>query len=523
MVTDQEILNSKILIIDDEAANIKLLEKTLNQEGFCNIQSVQDSRKALDAYKKFDPHLVLLDLRMPYLDGFQIMELLNNINQDSYIPIMVLTAEDESHIRLRALNSGALDFLSKPFDYSEVIVRIKNILKVRLHALGQQARSASEEEKLARDFARGTHNVDIDVIQSLCRANRVRFKQEGDNLIRVSHYAFLLGKEIGLKEQHCKDLRYASATYDIGKIGIPQSILKREDNLNPEEMKLLKTHTTLGAELLSGSDTALMNMARKIALEHHENWDGTGYPNGLKGEQICLEARIVAICDVFEMMTSNRPNRPKLSAEASVSLLEKKSGLQFDPNLIRGFKKILPSILGIQKEYPEQDNTHPLKIKEDYKLDSGAIQDLKSALPAILAPPGTKNVLVVDDIITMRSAYKMVCRQIGFNYENIFEASNGHMALKLLGKNSIDLLITDLHMPGMSGLDLIDEIRSLSKLKLLPIIVVSEENRKDMIMSVLQKGANQYLLKPFSSYQLEEKINQTLFSLSKTQPARSSH
>jgi putative two-component system response regulator len=515
MVTEQKIFNSRILIIDDEPANIRLLKKTLEQEGFCDIQSVQDSRKALDAYKEYNPHLVLLDLRMPNLDGFRIMEQLHQTSQNSYIPIMVLTAEDESHIRLRALNSGAIDFLSKPFDYSEVIIRIKNILKVRLLTIEQQTRPKGEPEKIAREISRKTHNVDIDIIQSLCRANRVRFKQEGDNLIRVSHYALLLGKEIGLKEKHCKDLRYASSTYDIGKIGIPQSILKKENNLNSEELELFKTHTTLGAELLSGSDTELMKMARRIALEHHENWDGRGYPNGLKGEAICLEARIVSICDVFEGMTSNGPNNPKQSVEETVSYIEKNSGRYFDPKLVSGFKKVVPSILGIQKEYPDQEGICSFESEENYKFDSGIIPKLKSALPTILASQKEKNVLVVDDLTTMRAAYKMVCRQVGFSYENIHEASGGQMALKLLNKKPVDLLVTDLYMPNMSGLDLIREVRALPNFKTLPIIVVSEENRKEIILNVLQKGANQYLLKPFNSYQLEEKINQILFALNK--------
>ncbi|MFT4580183.1 MAG: putative two-component system response regulator [Nitrospinales bacterium] len=513
MLVEEEILKSKILIVDDEPANIKLLEKALDQEGFTNVRSVQDSRKVLGIFKEFNPHLVLLDLRMPHLDGFQVMEQLSEIEQKSYAPIMVLTAEDESHIRLRALNSGAVDFLSKPFDYSEVILRIKNTLKMRLLINAQQTNKTGVEEDLVREFSRKSHNVDIDVIQSLCRANETHSRQSGDNFIRVSHYAFLLGKDMGFTDQQCNDLKFASSTYDIGKIGVPIPLLNKTTKLTQEELELIKTHTNLGADLLSGSDTKIMKMARKIALEHHEKWDGSGYPMGLKGEEICLEARIVAICEVFDAMTSKRPYRPKFSNEESISFIEENAGIHFDPQLIPNFKNIFSKILKSKEELTDENKTNPLFIENKYKFKPDVIPRLKATLPKIFTPHYDQVILLVDDSKAMRSAIKSVVKKLGFKFENILEASSGSIALKKLEQNQVFLVITDLYMPHMSGLELVSKIREYPKFKNLPIIIVSEENREKIIREIVQVGANQYLLKPFNGYQLEEKINQALFSL----------
>ncbi len=513
MPAESPILASRILIVDDEPANIKLLEKTLKSAGFSNIKSERNSKKFSAVYKEFQPDLLLLDLRMPAPDGFQIMEEISGYEEQDRAPIMVLTAESESHIRLRALNQGALDFLSKPFDYSEVILRVKNILTLKQRFFGQQKSREESNENIARETSRKTHDVDLDIIQSLCRANRIRFKDTSDNYLRVCHYAYLLGKKIGLDEKHCKQIKIASSTYDIGKIGVPQSILTKSGKLTPDEWEIMMTHTTLGAELLSGSDTPLMKMAQTIALEHHENWDGSGYPKGIKGEAIQLEARIISICDAFDSMTSERVYRPRMSFEEAVTLIKIKSGVQFDPRLVAAFEQEVPRFTQIKNECRGDNDNDDASLKLDYVFDSSSIKKLKETLPILLDSHDDDKLLIVDDVQTMRSAYKMIARQLGFAYENIIEASSGLMALKKMDAHEFDLVITDLYMPVMTGLEMIQKIRKNLKYEKLPIIVVSEENRKEEIIKIINSGASQYLLKPFNGYQLEQKINQALFAM----------
>ena len=509
MVNEAKILSSRILIVDDEAPNILLLKKTLANAGFVNVHAERNSKKFTKAFDQFKPDLLLLDLRMPEPDGFQIMKEILEYPQDRQIPIMVLTAESESHIRLRALNEGAIDFLSKPFDYSEVILRVKNILKFTCKTVESANNEKEKKQYMARKLSRKSHDVELDVLQGLCRANRVHFKENRDNFLRVSHFAYLIAKNIGLSAERCNQIKLASSTYDIGKIGVPRPIFDKPGPLTPVEWKAVRTHPVLGAELLSGLDTPLMRMAQSIALEHHENWDGTGYPEGLRGESIQLEARIVCICDAFDAMTSPRPYRPRLSAEEALAKIKESSGAMFDPQLVGAFEKEFPKISQINHEDCNDPEIDP-QSESDYVFDDRIIPKLKKTVPLLLKSHENDKLLIVDDIQTMRSAYRMIARQLGFANENIVEAASGTQALKKLEGRNFDLVITDLYMPYMTGLELIQNVRANPEFVSLPIIVVSEEDRRDVILNIIQCGASQYLLKPFTGYQMEEKINQAM-------------
>ncbi|QPJ64816.1 MAG: response regulator [Candidatus Nitrohelix vancouverensis] len=516
MTANFDIYNSKILIIDDEISNIRLLEKTLESAGFNNYKSEQKSKKFTEVYHSFHPDLLLLDLRMPAPDGFQIMQEIN-ANEDIVPPvIMVLTAEDESVIRMKALSEGANDFLSKPFDYTEVILRIKNILKLKNRLLSARHQKEEILNKKARELARKSHDPDIDLIQCLSRANRVFSKGDVDNYIRVSHYSHLLAKKIGLSEQRAQNIKLASSTYDIGMIAVPLPILNKKEELSLEEWEIMKSHTTIGADLLSGSDSLLMKMARQIALQHHEKWNGKGYPHGMKREEISLEARIVSIADQFDSMTRSQDGNAGASISEGLAFLKKRSSIDFDPSLVASFLEMAPNLKQIKEKYKDNEELKGFPPQNDFVFKKESIQKIKTALPVMLKNKDEDKLLLVDDIPTMRSAYRKVARQLGYSSSNIIEASSGPMALRILKSDDIHLMITDLYMPQMSGLELVTTIRETPKYKNIPVIVVSEENRKDMIMEIIRSGASQYLLKPFTSYQLEEKINQVLFSLQKT-------
>ncbi|MBC8288151.1 MAG: response regulator [Nitrospinae bacterium] len=364
-----DFLKAKILIVDDEQANILLLEDVLENEGYTNFTSTQDPRKALDMYKEIRPDLVMLDLNMPHLDGFQVMEQLKEVEKDSYAPILILTAQSDRNIRLSALAAGGRDFIEKPFDITEVTHRISNMLEIRL--LHNQVRDQNlilEEKVNVR-----THELEItrqEAVLRLGRAAEYRDNETGMHVIRMSRLSEKLAREIGLTDQECQLILQASPMHDVGKIGVPDEILLKPGKLNEKEWKIMKMHPEIGAEILSGSHSTLMQMAETIALTHQERWDGSGYPHGLKGEEIPLVGRIVAIGDVFDALTSKRYYKEAFSIDKSMQILEEGSGKDFEPRLIDAFKQVLPEMIRIVKELPDTEPAHILKVYRQASAES---------------------------------------------------------------------------------------------------------------------------------------------------------
>jgi putative two-component system response regulator len=366
-----DFLKAKILVVDDEQANIALLEDVLENEGYANFKSTADSRKALDLYKEFHPDLVLLDLNMPYLDGFQVMEQLKEVEKDSYAPILVLTAQSDRNTRLRALAAGARDYIEKPFDITEVTQRISNMLEIRL--LHNQVRDQNPilEEKV-RARTRELEETRQEAILRLGRAAEYRDNETGMHVIRMSRLSAKLAKKIGLSDDECQLILQASPMHDVGKIGIPDEILLKPGKLNKDEWAIMKKHPEIGAEILSGSHSAVMKMAESIALTHQERWDGSGYPNNLKGEEIPLAGRIVAICDVFDALTSKRYYKEAFSIEKSMEIIEQSSGKDFESRLVEAFKKALPEMIRIVKELPDDEPADVLKVYRKNRTKNAA-------------------------------------------------------------------------------------------------------------------------------------------------------
>ena len=361
-----DFLKAKILIVDDEQANVSLLEDILENEGYSNFESTQDSRKALDMYKKSRPDLVLLDLNMPHMDGFQVMEQLREVEKGSYAPILILTAQSDRNIRLNALAAGARDFIEKPFDITEVIHRISNMLEIRL--LHNQVRD--QNQILEKKVSERTHELEEtrqEAILRLGRAAEYRDNETGMHVIRMSRLSHKLAEEIGMPEQECQLILQASPMHDVGKIGVPDEILLKPGKLDDKEWEIMKKHPEIGAEILSGSHSSVMQMAETIALTHQERWDGSGYPHGLKGEEIPLAGRVVAICDVFDALTSKRYYKEAFSVEKSMQIIEEGKGKDFEPQLVDAFKRALPKMISIVKELPDTEPAHILKV---YRKDN---------------------------------------------------------------------------------------------------------------------------------------------------------
>ena len=359
MPSEQEIGAARILIIDDSQANLDLLEGIVTNAGYTSVITLSDPREAGNIYQAFQPHVVLLDLSMPYLDGFEIMELLQEIEKDAYIPVMVITAFQDKKTRKKALDWGAQDFLSKPFDNLEVLTRIRNMIRIRL--LHNQTRNQNIilEEKVKMRTAE-LEKTRLEIIHRLGQAAEYRDTETGAHIIRISRMCIVMGELTGMTEKEVDLLVNASPMHDVGKIGVPDSVLLNPGRLTAQEWQSMTQHTVIGGKLLEGLEDDLMVLARGIALTHHEKWDGTGYPSGLKKENIPFCGRIAGLVDVFDALTSRRPYKEPYPAEKALEIISTGRGSHFDPNLVDLFF---------------QNRDHFIKIKEEFSDDGDAARE----------------------------------------------------------------------------------------------------------------------------------------------------
>ncbi|MDD2851794.1 MAG: response regulator [Desulfuromonadaceae bacterium] len=352
MITIESREKSRILIVDDEPANLRLLEKMFKAEGFCNLVLISDPRKVQEAYCAEPTDLILLDINMPHLDGYHVMAQLQELGDPLLPPILVLTAQTGRDFLMRALNSGARDFLSKPFNRYELLARVRNLLDAHLALRFTFDQKGALEEMVRKRTAEVTQSR-LEIVQRLGRAAEHRDNETGRHILRMSNSAALLARQVGWNEDRCDLMLYASPMHDLGKIGISDTILLKPARLTDEERAIMETHTTIGADILSGSNDELLETARIIALTHHEKWDGSGYPRKLSGEAIPLEGRIAAIVDVFDALTSVRPYKKAWPVAEAVEDIRQHSGTHFDPELVEHFLKILPGVLLIGERFSE--------------------------------------------------------------------------------------------------------------------------------------------------------------------------
>ena len=353
-IEESEAHQSAIMLVDDEAANIKLLERTLRSDGYSNLYSTTDPRTVLDLFQKHKFDLIILDLNMPFMDGFEVMRQLQSLDRDGIPPILVLTAQHDHEYLVHALQIGASDYVTKPFSIEELLVRVRNLIQVQLYHAFIRERNQHLEE-LVHERTRELYDTRLQIVRRLGRAAEYRDNETGMHIIRMSKMAMILAESSGMSSRDCELILNASPMHDIGKIGIPDYILLKPGKLNPAEWEIMKTHTTIGAEILSGDDSELLSMSRIIALSHHEKWDGSGYPEGLKGEQIPLVGRIVALSDVFDALASPRPYKNGWTLEATMKYIDDNRGKHFEPRLVDLFKERIDDILAIRKKYSDPD------------------------------------------------------------------------------------------------------------------------------------------------------------------------
>jgi len=370
----------KILTVDDQPKNIELLEAYLAPEGY-DIITAANGEEALVKLSIDDIDIILLDVMMPVMDGFEVTRRIRDDEKNRLLPIILVTALRETEDRIKGIDAGCDDFISKPIDRMELLARVRSLLKIKAYndlmnnyrkELETEVASRTEELKQALDRLQESS---LETIYRLSMASEYKDEDTGAHIKRMSLYSAAVARKMNLDEDTVRLILYSSPMHDLGKIGIPDLILLKPAKLDPMEWKIMMQHTNIGAEILKGSEAEFIRLGEKIAQSHHEKWDGSGYPNGLKGTEIPVASRITAIADVFDALTSRRPYKEPFSVEKSISIIMEGRGSHFDPDVLDAFIAIKDEILSIKTEF-EDDKDMAFDVSElkalvqQYNLDN---------------------------------------------------------------------------------------------------------------------------------------------------------
>jgi putative two-component system response regulator len=317
-----------LLAVDDEPLNLQVLRQILQQD--YQLLFARDGEKALSLAQSERPDLILLDIMMPGLTGLETCKRLKQNPDTQHIPVIFVTALAEDSDETEGFAVGCVDYISKPVSPPIVLARVKAQLSL-----------------VSAEMLRETR---LQIIQRLGRAAEYKDNETGLHVIRMSHYAREIALAAGMSWADAEELFNAAPMHDVGKMGIPDAILQKPGRLTPDEWEIMKQHARIGAEIIGEDKSSLLQTARRIALSHHEKWDGSGYPQGLVGEAIPVEARIVALADVFDALTSKRPYKEPWTVEATMDYIVAHSGKQFDPELVKALENALPKMIGIRAQ-----------------------------------------------------------------------------------------------------------------------------------------------------------------------------
>ncbi len=333
-----------VLIVDDVPENISILNEILNRE--YTVKAATNGRSALKiASSKNPPDIIILDIMMPEMDGYEVCRRLKAEKVTEHIPVIFITALNDTIDEQKGLELGAVDYIKKPV--SPAIV--KQRIKTQLDLLDQNIRL----EIMVRERTKELEETRLAIIQRLGRAAEFKDNETGMHVIRMSNFSRIIALANGVSENEADLILHAAPMHDIGKIGIPDNILLKPGKLDPDEWEVMKKHPVIGAEIIGEHSSEIMQVARTCAMYHHERFDGTGYPSGLAGKAIPYYARIVAIVDVFDALTSERPYKKAWPLEKAVDYIKEQRGKHFDPDITDSFITTLDNLIDIQKSYPE--------------------------------------------------------------------------------------------------------------------------------------------------------------------------
>jgi putative two-component system response regulator len=367
--------HAKLMVVDDEPTNVKLVQRFLELEGYSRFVTTTDARRAVDMAREERPDCILLDLMMPHVSGLEILDQLRADEELTHIPVIFLTAVTDGATRRDALERGATDFLNKPIDPYELTPRVANVVAAKAYQ-DQIIDHSRDLEAAVRARTVELERAHREVAYCLARAAEYRDNDTGFHVLRVGRYARLIGEELGMSAAELDVLEHAAQLHDVGKIGVPDAVLLKPDRLTEEEFSLMKKHcgfgkrilrqcssdeelalrhhSEVGAKILDGAASPLLVMARRIALSHHEWWDGSGYPLGLRGDDIPLEGRVTAIADVFDALSSKRCYKDAMPVDQCFEIMTRERGTHFDPAVFDAFMRRREEIVSIQLRYADE-------------------------------------------------------------------------------------------------------------------------------------------------------------------------
>ena len=372
----EECKTAKVMIVDDEAFNIKVVQTHLSLAGYGNFITSVDPRPVMEMISLEMPDIILLDIMMPEISGLDILRMVRADEDLKHIPVVVLTAADNEEIKIEALELGATDFLNKPVNLPELVVRVRNVLLAKAYQdhlkhyageLASQVRQRTAELAMSR----------LELIHCLARTAEFRDNETGKHVARVGRYAEIIARQLNLDEETVELIAHAAPLHDLGKVGVPDDILLKPGKLTPEEFEvmqrhsvhgkhalepmtdsewqLFKSHTFLGEMIMNVESSPFIAMASKIALTHHEKWDGTGYPLGLSGEDIPLAGRITAVADVFDALSSRRPYKPAFSLNRCFEIMAEGRGTHFDPKVLDAFLACRDAVIAVRMDLADAE------------------------------------------------------------------------------------------------------------------------------------------------------------------------
>jgi putative two-component system response regulator len=345
-------MTTKVLIVDDAEVNLTLFDALIKRMGDHERIKFADPLEGLAWAQEHEVDLIVLDYMMPQLDGIEFITRLRALPGKLDVPILMITANDQKQIRYRALDAGATDFLSKPVDKIEFMARANNLLMLGVHRKALADRAAW----LAEEVRKATFEIvqrERETVVRLSKAAEYRDPETGAHILRMAHYSEVIARGLGLPEEECALLLEAAPMHDIGKVGIPDQILLKPGRLTPEEFDVMKQHAVFGYEILKGSSSKVLQAGADIARGHHEKFDGSGYPKGLKGDEIPIFSRIVAVADVFDALTSERPYKKAWTLERAAEHLKASADAHFDPSCVNVFFANWDKVLEIRHRFDD--------------------------------------------------------------------------------------------------------------------------------------------------------------------------
>jgi putative two-component system response regulator len=477
----------RILIVDDDELSLAILEGVLDEMGY-EVERATNGREALTMLHRGDIHIVITDWEMPTMNGLDLCRAIREDDFAGYIYIIMLTGREGGQQKIEGLHAGADAFLVKPLNSEEMVVSLKTAERI----LGLETRDLT--------------------MFALAKLSESRDPETGAHIERVQSYARVIAQQMSTTPAHrgmidaefIRLIHQTSPLHDIGKVAIPDSILLKPGKLTNDETEIMRTHVTIGAQTLDASrkrfpNVRFLQMARDITMSHHERWDGTGYPEKLKGEQIPLAARIVSIADVYDALTSRRVYRDPLSHAQAKTYLLRERGLHFDPDVVEAFLQAERQFISIREQFKDSERREG--------RSAGAEKAADALTPKDLPRRERDRVLIVDDDAVTR---QMI---LDFLAEHGFESAgfdNAKEALESIKAHRPQLIISDWEMPGMDGLELCREVRALNLGSHMHFIMLTVHASKAELSQAFDAGVDDFLAKPFDEVELMARLRSGL-------------